>query len=64
MFGTTLVARVLRCWQLSLVPCPLGLNSYILSTRVLGTRWFDHTAAKLSRLEAVQRCISQVARIS
>ena len=38
MFGTTLVARVPRFWQLSLVPRPLDLSSYIFNTRVLGTR--------------------------
>ena len=40
MFGTTLAARVPRFWQLSLVPCPLDLSSYIFNTRVLGTRWW------------------------
>ena len=40
MFGTTLVARVPRFWQLSLVPRPLDLSSYIFNTRVLGTRWW------------------------
>ena len=36
MFGTTLAARVARCWQLSLVP--LDLSSCTFDTRVLGTR--------------------------
>ena len=38
MFGSTLAARVARCWQLSLVPHPLDLSSCTFDARVLGTR--------------------------
>ena len=38
MFGTTLVARVPGFWQLSLVPRPLDLSSYIFNTRAFEYR--------------------------
>ena len=43
MFGTTLVARVPRFWQLSLVPRPEFLHIQYQGT---GDKVLDHTGAK------------------
>ena len=47
MPGTTLAAGVPHCWQLPLGPHPLDLSSYTVNI-------VDHTAAKLSWLEALR----------
>ena len=47
MPGTTVAAGVPHCWQLPLGPHPLDLSSYTVNI-------VDHTAAKLSWLEALR----------
>ena len=53
VIGTTLAARVPRCWQLSSVPRPLDLSSYAFNNRVLGRRLWIIQHPSLCRLEAV-----------
>ena len=65
MFGTTLAARVARCWQLSLVPRPRNLSSCTFDTRVLGTRlWTKQHKGTCTTPKSLTLALAEVPMVS
>ena len=73
VFGTTLAARVARCWQLSLVPYPLDLSLCTFDSRLFGVvkrsftqcRWKGHAHRSniTFQCDSLDRCCACTAAV-